>query len=158
VKGVNHHVPHIIVFAVNTWLFISPWNMLENWLMPQLNEDSNDYIFQQDGSLQRHGRVSQSKLATKVDRTQRKRRWRVYVVATPIHGFNPVWLFLLGGLWRTLSLCLHSPLISRFLQLYHRCCSCGRLWYADTMWNELDYRINVCRITKGGHIELLWNM
>jgi len=25
--------------------------MLENWLMPQLNEDSNDYIFQQDGSL-----------------------------------------------------------------------------------------------------------
>jgi len=25
--------------------------MLENWLMPQLNEDSNDYIFQQDISL-----------------------------------------------------------------------------------------------------------
>ena len=24
--------------------------MSENWLMPQLNEDSNDYIFQQDGS------------------------------------------------------------------------------------------------------------
>jgi len=24
--------------------------MLENWLMPQLNEDRNDYIFQQDGS------------------------------------------------------------------------------------------------------------
>jgi len=24
--------------------------MLENWLMPPLNEDSNDYIFQQDGS------------------------------------------------------------------------------------------------------------
>jgi len=28
--------------------------MLENWLMPQLNEDSNDYIFQQDGSLAHH--------------------------------------------------------------------------------------------------------
>jgi len=24
--------------------------MLENWMMPQMNEDSNDYIFQQDGS------------------------------------------------------------------------------------------------------------
>jgi len=35
----------------NTVLFVSPWNMLENWLMPQLNDDSNDYIFQQDGSL-----------------------------------------------------------------------------------------------------------
>ena len=33
-----------------TGLFINPLNMLENWLMPQLNEDSNDYIFQQDGS------------------------------------------------------------------------------------------------------------
>ena len=26
------------------------------------------------------------------------------------------------------------------------------------VWNELDYRIDVCRITKGGHIERLWNM
>ena len=33
-----------------TGLFISPWNMLENWPMPQLNVDSNDYIFQKDGS------------------------------------------------------------------------------------------------------------
>jgi len=23
------------------------------------------------------------------------------------------------------------------------------------MWNEMDYRIDVCRITKGGHIEHL---
>ena len=28
--------------------------MLENWLMPQLNEDSNDYIFQQDGCSAHH--------------------------------------------------------------------------------------------------------
>ena len=33
-----------------TGLFTSPWNTLENWLMPQLNEDSNDYILQHDGS------------------------------------------------------------------------------------------------------------
>jgi hypothetical protein len=25
-------------------------HMLENWPMPQLKEDSNDYVFQQDGS------------------------------------------------------------------------------------------------------------
>jgi hypothetical protein len=24
--------------------------MLENWLFPQLNQDSDDYIFQQDGA------------------------------------------------------------------------------------------------------------
>ena len=26
------------------------------------------------------------------------------------------------------------------------------------VWNEMDYSIDVCRITKGGHIEQLWNM
>jgi hypothetical protein len=26
------------------------------------------------------------------------------------------------------------------------------------VWNEMDYRIDVCRITKSGHIEHLWNM
>jgi len=95
--------------------------MLENWLMPHLNEDSNDY---NSGSLQRRARVSQSKLATKVDRMHRKRRWRV-------PRFNPVWLFLLG-ICEVHSLCLHSQLISRFSQPYHRCCGSGRPWYADT--------------------------
>jgi len=33
--------------TVNGMIYL---NMLENWLMPQLNEDSNDYIFQQDRS------------------------------------------------------------------------------------------------------------
>ena len=26
------------------------------------------------------------------------------------------------------------------------------------VWNEMDYHIDVCHITKGGHIEHLWNM
>jgi len=26
------------------------------------------------------------------------------------------------------------------------------------VWNDMDYRIDVCRITKGRHIEHLWNM
>jgi len=43
-----------LIQYINTGSFISPWNMLENWLMPQLNEDSNDYIFQQDGSPAHH--------------------------------------------------------------------------------------------------------
>jgi len=28
----------------------------------------------------------------------------------------------------------------------------------QTVWNELDYRVDVCRITKGAHIEHLWGM
>ena len=85
-----------IAVVRNTGLSISPWNMSENWLMPQLSEDSNNYIFQQAGSLKIRAKVSQSKPTTKVDRTHRKIRWRVNAVATPFPGFNPVRLFLLG--------------------------------------------------------------
>jgi len=28
----------------------------------------------------------------------------------------------------------------------------------QTVWNELDYRVDVCRITKGAHIEHLYGM
>jgi len=51
--------------------------MLENWLMPQMNEDSNDYTFQQDGSPAHYKDVRgylNWKLATKMDRTHKKRR------------------------------------------------------------------------------------
>jgi hypothetical protein len=60
-------------------------DMLEHWLMPQLTEDSNGYIFQEDGCpahYQRCGRVSQLKFATKMDSTQRTRRRCINVVAT----------------------------------------------------------------------------
>ena len=26
------------------------------------------------------------------------------------------------------------------------------------VWNDMDYRIDICRITKGGHIVHLWNI
>jgi hypothetical protein len=28
----------------------------------------------------------------------------------------------------------------------------------QTVWNELDYHVDVCRITKGAHVEHLWGM
>jgi len=30
-----------------------------------------------------------------------------------------------------------------------------RVTYNETVWNKLDYRVDVCRITKGAHIEHL---
>jgi len=35
---------------------------------------------------------------------------------------------------------MHGPMYIKMLQ---------------TVWNELDYRVDVCRITKGAHIEHL---
>jgi len=45
---------------------------------------------------------------------------------TPVDSF--FWEFV-----KDIALCLHSPLISRFSQPYHRCCGSGRPCYADTL-------------------------
>ena len=118
----------------NTGLFISPWNTLENWLMPQLNEDSNDYFFQPDGSPVHYkdvwGYLSRNLPQRCIGRTGKEddalTRWPPRSPdLTPCD-------FFFWGLWRTLSLCLHSPLISRISQQYHRCCGSRWPWYADT--------------------------
>jgi len=31
----------------------------------------------------------------------------------------------------------------------------GALYHKTCVWQELDYRIDICRVTKGGHIEHL---
>jgi len=108
--------------------------MLENWLMTQLNEDSNDYIFQQDGSPA-HYKDLQVYLNRNlpqrwIGRTRKEddalMRWPPLSPDLTPCDFS-FWAFV-----RSLSLCLHSPLYSRFSQPYHRCCGSGRPWYADT--------------------------
>jgi hypothetical protein len=52
-----------------------------------------------------------------------------------------------------------GPLLPTNLQdLRNRISAAVALVYLDmltSVWNEMDYRIDVCRITKGGHIEYL---
>ena len=116
--------------------------MLENWpVPPQLNEDSNDYIFQnyyifqQDGSPAHckdvRGYLNRNLPQRWIGRTGKEDALMRWPPRSP--DLSPCKFFFWGGgLWRTLSLCLHSPLISRFSQPYHRCCGSGRPWYADT--------------------------
>ena len=133
-----------IYIYIHTGFFISPWNMLENWLMPQLNEDSNDYIFQHDGSLAHYKDVRgylnrnlpQRWIGRTVNEDDALMWWPPWSLdLTPCN-------FFFWGLRRTLSLCLHSLLISRLPQPYHSCCGSGRPWYADTRveWDGLSHR------------------
>ena len=51
-----------------------------------------------------------------------------------------------------------SPLPANLQDLRNRITAAVALVDRDMltlMWNEMDYRIDVCRITKGGHIEHL---
>jgi len=101
--------------------------MLENWLMPQLNEDSSDYIFQQDGSPARYkdvrGYLNRNLPQRWIGRTGKEdgalMRWPPRSPDLTLCDFF-FWGFLKD------TLCLHSPLISRFSQPYHRCCGSGR--------------------------------
>jgi hypothetical protein len=77
-------------------------------------------------------------------------------VATPVTGFNPVQLFFFWGVVK--DTVFVSPLPTNFQVLYNRLTAAVTLVDRDMLtrvWNEMDYRIDVCRITKRGHIEHL---
>jgi len=100
--------------------------------------------------------VSQRALAKHMD-WPRWTKWPgVLQVAPEITGPDRLWLFL-GGVLEGQSLCTST--------------TCNRGWAAGTLnaavnsvtpdmlqrvWSELDYRIDVCRVTRGGHIECVW--
>jgi len=51
-----------------------------------------------------------------------------------------------------------SPLSANLQELRNRVTAAVALFDRDMLtrvWNEMDYRIDVCRITKGGHIDHL---
>jgi len=73
----------------------------------------------------------------------------------------PFVTFSFGGTWRTESMYLHYP------QTWMSCRNASLLLSTRSrrircrVWSELDYRIDVYRLTKGGHIECVcdtaWN-
>ena len=76
-------------------------------------------------------------------------------MATPVPGFNPVRLFFWGFVKDTVFV---PPLHANLQDLRNRITAAVALVDRDMLtrvWNEMDYRIDVCRITKGGHIERL---
>ena len=79
-------------------------------------------------------------------------------MATPVPGFNPVRLFL-PGVCEWHSVCASTARQSPDFR--NRNTAAVAVVDRDMLtrvWNEMDYRLDVCRITKGGHIEHMWNM
>ena len=118
----------------NTGLFISPSNMLENWLMPQSNEDINDYTFQQDGSAAHYkdvrGYLNRNFPQRWIGRTGKEDALMRWPPRSP--DLTPCDFFF-RGVCEGHCLCASTPpQISRFPQPYHRCCYYGRPWYAET--------------------------
>ena len=74
-------------------------------------------------------------------------------MATPVPGFTPYDFFLWGSVKDTVFV---PPLSANLQDLRNRITAAVALVDRDMptrVWNEVDYRIDVCRITKDGYIE-----
>ena len=108
--------------------------MLENCLMPQLNEDSNDYIFQQDGSPAHYkdvrGYLNRNLPQRWIGRTGKEDGTLLqWPPRSP--DLTPCDFFFWGFVKDTVFV----PPLPANLQIfkpYHCCCGSGRPWYTDT--------------------------
>jgi len=126
--------------------------------MSQLNEDSKDYIFQQDGSPAHHkdvrGYLNRNFPQMWIGRTGKEddalMRW-----TTQSPDLTPCDFFFWGFVKDTVFV----PPLPTNLQIFATVIAASVALVDRDMltrvWNEVDYRIDVCRITKGGHIEHL---
>ena len=133
--------------------------MLTEWLPPQLKEDSADFILQMDGAtphFHRHVReilnqnLPQRWIGRGTDDAQMLLVWPPRSPdATPCDFFP--WVYVKDQVYV-------PPLPASIPELTVRIRTAIETITADmlkTVWNELDYRVDVCRITKGAHIEHL---
>jgi len=133
--------------------------MLQLWLMPQLQEDSEDFIFQQGGALPHFHFDVCAHLNAKLPghRIQRASHNDSPLFTWPPQSpdLTPCDFFL----WGYIKDRVYVPPMPRDLpQLRQRivgavaAIDCQML---QRVGQELDYRFDICHVTKGGHIKHL---
>ncbi|GBM10426.1 hypothetical protein AVEN_263342-1 [Araneus ventricosus] len=133
--------------------------MLEVWLMPQLGSDSTDYIFQQNGTaptLEYGGsHIFKPTSSIALDRSKWRCRRCLQLLATEISGLDTLRFFL----WGYVKDRVYVPLMPKTIEeLKVRVCnalSSVTEQMLQNVWREMNYRLDVVRVTKGSHIEHL---
>jgi hypothetical protein len=146
-------------FAEPTVTGIIYLDMLQQWLMTQLQEDSEDFIFQQDGAPPHFHSDVRAYLNANlpgrwIGRTSNDdSAFLPWPPRSP--DLTPCDLFL----WDYVKDHVYVPPMPQDLpQLRQRIVEAvttvdhGML---QRVWQELDYRIDVCRVTRGGYMEHL---
>lgn len=146
-------------FAERTVRGHSYLDMLENWLMPQLEEDSQDFIFQQDGAPPHfHNDVrwylNEHLPQRWIGRTGRDDEALLkWPPRSP--DMTPCDFFLWGFVKDRVFV---PPLPRDLMELRERIREAFAAVTRDLLmrvWTEMDYRLDICRVTKGAHIESL---
>ena len=146
-------------FAEPTVTGINCLDMLQLWLMLQLQDDSEDFIFQQDEALPHFYFDVRAHLNANLPG-----QW----IGRASHNDSPLlpWpprspdltpcdFFLWGYIKDHVYV---PPMPCDLPQLQQRIAEAVTAidrQMLQRVWQELDYRIDICRITKGGHIEQL---
>ena len=134
-------------------------DMLENWLLPQLNTYYDDYILQLDGAspnFHRDVRVLLSRVL--------QQRWigraakgDNHLLPWPPRSPDPtprdffLWGFVTDSVYV-------PPLPMSLKELRDRITHAVQTITADMLqrvWDEFDYRMDVCRVTQSAHIKRL---
>lgn len=146
-------------FMDKTVTGISYLDMLQLWLFPQLKEDSNNFVFQQDGAPPHWHAEVRSYLNNEVPR-----RWIGRCADQDLALFawpprSPDLTVCDFFLWGYVKDCVYMPPHpTTLVELRERITAAFMTIDRDMLtrvWAELDYRLDVCRVTKGAHIEHL---
>jgi len=146
-------------FKENTITGVTYLQMLQNWLLAQLQADSDEFILQQDGAPPHWGGEVRRFLNHKLPQ-----RWigRTGPADLALHQWPPrspdltVCDFFLWG--NVKDRVYVPPLPTTLNELRHRITAAVAAVTKDMLadvWTELDYRLDVCRASGGGHIEHL---
>lgn len=134
-------------------------DMVSEWLIPQVEEDSNDYILVQDGAPPHwhldvrdylDERLPLRWIGRATDDNESLMRWPP---RSP--DLTPCDFFLWGYVKDKVFI---PPLPLSLLELKQRIIRAIESIEVSTLekvWAEIDYRIDVCRVTRGAHIEHL---
>jgi hypothetical protein len=139
------------IFMEGTVTGMTYLDMLQQWLIPQL-DDSNDYVFQQNGAPPQYHNAVRGYLnehllfaGLAVLLNQAFFNWPTRSDLTPCDFF----------LWGYVKDPVHVPPLP---ELRQRIATAIQTIDADMLshvWQELDYRLDICRVTGGSHIESL---
>ena len=136
------------------------WNMLTMWLMPQLEHDSADFVYQLDGApCHYHHNVRNFLNETlphrwigrAVNNDQHLLLWPPRSPDLIPHDFF-LWGYVKDNAYK-------PPLPQNVRELQDHIRAVVQTIDGNMLkrvWQELDYRIDICRVTKGAHIEHLW--
>jgi len=148
-----------IFFAENTVTGVTYLAMLQNWPLPQMSEDSDDFIFQQDGAPPHWHRdvrrfPNESLPQRWIDRVGKEGlALQLWPPRSP--DLTPCDFFL----WGFVKEVVYVPSLPTTCDDLKNCITTAVNSVTQDIplrvWNEFSYRLDVTLAAEGGHIEYL---